>query len=232
VGLSTNFGQAGIPDFSAINAAYARGEQPKVPYVLEDMVNDAVGLLDALQIDKAHICGASMGGMIAQMLAYKHPSRVLSLAIIMSTTGNPALPPGKPDILMQFFAPLPSEREAYIAEAIRRDRLIYGTFEFGEVQALEYRTKEYDRCFYPEGPIRQLAALAIPGNIQPAISAIRAPTVVIHGNEDPFYPIDVGKAIAQAIPGADLLILEGMGHSFPRALLPRIVHAIVANSNK
>lgn len=232
VGLSTKFGHAGIPDFTEINAAYAREEQPKVPYTLEDMVNDAVGILDALEIDKAHICGASMGGMIAQVLAYKHPSRVLSLAIIMSTTGNPALPPGKPEILMQFFAPIPSARAAYIDESVRRDRLIFGTFEFDEVQAREYRTKEYDRCYYPEGSIRQLAALAIPGNIQPEISAIRAPTVVIHGSEDPFYPIEVGKVIAKAIPGAELLILDGMGHSFPRELVPRIVNAIVENSDK
>jgi pimeloyl-ACP methyl ester carboxylesterase len=232
VGLSTKFGEAGIPDFTEINTAYARGEKPKVPYTLEDMVNDAVGILDTLKIDKAHICGASMGGMIAQVFAYKHPSRVLSLAIIMSTTGNPELPPGKPEILMQFFAPIPSEREAYSDEAVRRDRLIYGTFDFDEVQAREYRTKEYDRCYYPEGVIRQLAALAVPGNIQPEISAIRAPTVVIHGSEDPFYPIEVGKVIAKAIPGAELLILKGMGHSFPREVVPRIVNALIKNSNK
>ncbi|OLS13977.1 MAG: Carboxyl esterase, a/b hydrolase [Promethearchaeota archaeon CR_4] len=105
--------------------------------------------------------------MIAHALAYMHPSRVLSLAIIMSTTGNPELPQGKLEILMQYFAPLPSERQAYVEECVRRDRLIYGTFPFDEVQAREYRTKEYDRCYYLEGPIRQLAALAIPGNIQP-----------------------------------------------------------------
>lgn len=98
VGLSTKFGDAGIPDFTEINAVYARGEKPEVPYTLEDMVDDAVGILDALNIDKAHICGASMGGMIAQVLAYKYPDRVLSLAIIMSTTGNPELPQGKPEI--------------------------------------------------------------------------------------------------------------------------------------
>lgn len=173
-----------------------------------------------------------MGGMIAQVLAYRQPSRVLSLAIIMSTTGNPELPPGKSEILMQFFAPIPSEREAYINESVRRDRLIYGTFDFDEVQAREYRTKEYDRCYYPDGVIRQLAALAVPGNIQPEISAIRAPTVVIHGSEDPFYPVEVGKVIAEAIPGAKLLILDGMGHSFPREVVPRIVNTLVENSNR
>lgn len=232
VGLSTKFGDAGIPDFTEINAAYARGEKPRVPYTLEDMVNDAVGILDALKIDKAHICGASMGGMIAQVLAYAHPSRVSSLAIVMSTTGNPELPQGKPEILIRFFAPIPSEREAYIDESVRRARLIHGAFDFDEVQARQYITKEYDRCYYPEGAIRQLVALAIPGNIQPGISAIRAPTVVIHGSEDPFYPVEVGKVIAGAIPGAELLILDGMGHSFPREVIPSIVNAIIKNSNK
>lgn len=133
---------------------------------------------------------------------------------------------------MEFFAPLPSEREAYIDESVRRDRLIYGTFDFDEVQAREYRTKEYDRCYYPEGAIRQLAALANPGNIQPYISAIRAPTIVIHGSEDPFYPVEVGKVIAKAIPGAELLILDGMGHSFPHEVIPSIINAIIKNSNK
>ncbi len=232
VGLSTKLGHAGIPNFPELTATLARGEKPKVPYTLVDMVIDAVGILDALKIEKAHICGASMGGMIAQALVLMHPARVSSLAIIMSTTGNPALPPGKPEILMQFFAPIPSDREAYIKETVRRDRLIYGTFAFDEAQARAYRTKEYDRCYYPEGPIRQLAALAIPGNIQPEISTIRAPTVVIHGSEDPFYPPEIGKVIAKAIPGAELVIIEGMGHSLPREVIPVIINAIVKNSNK
>ena len=232
IGLSTKFEDASLPDFLEINAAYSRGEIPKVPYTLEDMAGDAVGVLDALNIDKAHICGASMGGMIAQVLAYRHPSRVLSLAVIMSTTGNPELPPSKPEILMQFFAPVPSEREAYIDEMVKRDSLIYGNFTYNENQGRDYRTKEYDRCYYPDGIARQLAAMAVPGNIKPKISAIRAPTIVIHGSEDPFNHVEAGKEIASEIPGAELLILDGMGHSFPREVIPLIVNALVANSNK
>ena len=232
VGLSTKFEDAGIPNFAEIRAAYARGETPEVPYTLEDMADDAVGVLDFLNIDRAHICGASMGGMIAQILAYRHPSRVLTLTIIMSTTGNPALPQGKPEILAQFFAPAPSEREAYIEEMVRRDRLIYGTFDFDEERDREYRAKEYDRCYYPEGIARQLAAMAVPGNIQPEISAIRAPTLVIHGREDPFYSIEHAEEIASTIPGAELLILDGMGHSLPPEVMPQIVDAITTISNK
>jgi len=232
VGLSTKFEDAGLPNFVEINAAYARGETPEVPYTLKDMVDDAVGVLDALNIDKAHVCGASMGGMIAQILAYKHPSRMLSLTVIMSTTGNPDLPQAKPEIMAQFFAPVPSEREAYIEEMIKRDQLIHGTFAYDEDQSRKYRAKEYDRSYYPEGIARQLAAMAVPGNIKPKISAIQAPTLVIHGREDPFNSVEAGKEIATAISGAELLILDGMGHSFPREVIRRITNALVANSNK
>jgi len=232
IGLSTKFEDAGLPDFLEINAAYSRGEMPEVPYTLEDMAGDAVGLLDVLNIDKAHICGASMGGMIAQVLAYKHPSRVLSLTVIMSTTGNPDLPQPKPEILAQFFAPVPSEREGFIEEMVKRGRLIHGTFAYDEDQSREYWTKEYDRSYYPEGITRQLAAMAVPGNLKPKLAAIRAPTLVIHGREDPLNHVEAGKDIATAILGAELLILDGMGHSFPREVIPNIVNALVANSNK
>jgi len=232
VGLSTKFEDAGLPNFLEITAAYSRGEIPEVPYTLVDMAGDAVGVLDALNIDKAHVCGASMGGMIAQILAYRYPSRVLSLTLIMSTTGNPDLPQPKPEIMAQFFAPVPSEREAYIEETVKRDSLIYGTYTYDEKQGRDYRTKEYDRSYYPEGIARQLAAMAVPGNIKPKISAIRAPTLVIHGSEDPFNSVEAGKEIATEILGAELLILDGMGHSFPREVVPQIVNALVANSNK
>ncbi len=232
VGLSTKFESGGIPDMMEISAAYTRGEIPKIPYTLEDMADDAISVLDALNIKKAHICGASMGGMIAQIIAYRHPSRVLSLAVIMSTTGDPELPPSKPEILMQFFAPVPSEREAYIEERVKRDRLINGTFPYNENQSREYRTIEYDRSYYPDGIARQLAAMSVPGNIKPFISDIKAPTIVIHGSEDPFNLIEAGKDIATIIPGAELLIIDGMGHSFPREIIPRIIEALVVNSKK
>ncbi|MFX1295690.1 MAG: alpha/beta fold hydrolase [Promethearchaeota archaeon] len=232
VGLSTKFEDAGLPNFLEINATYANEDIPEVPYTLEDMADDAIGVLDALNIDKAHICGASMGGMIAQVIAYKFPSRVRSLTIIMSTTGNPDLPQAKPEIMAQFFAPVPSEREAYIEEMVKRDSFIHGTFIYDEDQGRDYRTKEYDRSYYPEGIARQLAAMAVPGNIKPKISAIKVPTLVIHGSEDPFNSIEAGKEIASTIPGAELLILDGMGHSFPREVIPRIISALVMNSNK
>jgi len=232
VGLSTKFVDAGIPDMMTISVSYAQGEKPNLPYTLEDMADDAVGLLDALNIRKAHICGASMGGMIAQIIAYRYPSRVQSLIVMMSTTGNPALPSAKPDIMAQFFAPVPSEREAYIEEMTRRDSLIYGDFEYDEVQGREYRIKEYDRSYYPEGIARQMAATAVPGNVKPYISSISAPTLVIHGKEDPFYSIDAAEEIASTIPSAELLLIDGMAHSFPRKILQQIIDVIVSHCRK
>ena len=232
VGLSTKLDDAGMPNFAEIGAAHAKGELPKVPYTLEDMADDAIAVLDALNIEKAHVCGASMGGMIAQVIGYKHPSRVLTLTIIMSTTGNPALPPGKPEILGAFFAPIPSEREAYIEELVKRDRFLPGKFPFDEKQSREYRTKEYDRCYYPIGGARQMAAMAVPGNTKPFIDKIKVPTIVIHGTEDPFNHFNAGKEIASSIPGAELLIIDGMGHGFPHEVVPQIVKGIVENSNK
>ena len=232
VGLSTKFENAGIPNMMEIAASYNRGERPILPYTLEDMADDAIGILDALNINKAHICGASMGGMIAQIVAYRYPSRVLSLTIIMSTTGNPSLPQAKPEMMAKFFAPVPSEREAYIEEMVKRDRLVYGNFDYNESQGRKYRTNEYDRCYYPDGIARQMAAMAVPGNIQPMISTISAPTLVIHGKEDPFNSVEAGKEIASTIIGAELLLLDGMGHSIPNDVLRQVVEAISANSNK
>lgn len=232
VGLSTKFEEAGIPNMMEIATAYNQGEKPKVPYTLEDLADDAVGLLSALNIKKAHICGASMGGMIAQIIAYRHPYRILTLTVIMSTTGNPLLPQGKPEVIAAFFAPVPSDRKSYIEEMVKRDSLIYGNFEYDVSKGREYRTKEFDRNYYPEGIARQMAAMAVPGNIQPFISAIKAPTLVIHGKEDPFNSIEAGKEIASNITGAELILVEGMGHSFPRDILEKLINAIVNHCNK
>ena len=232
VGLSTKFDSAGIPNMMEIGAAYTRGETPKVPYTLVDIADDAVGVLDALNIEKAHILGASMGGIIAQIIGYRYPSRVLSLNIIISTTGNPTLPQAKPEIMAQFFAPVPSEREAYIEEMIKRDKLIYGNYDYDEALGRKFRGMEYDRSYYPEGVARQMAAMTVPGNIQPYISEIKAPTIVIHGKEDPFNSVEAGKEIASTIPGAELMLIDGMGHSLPKELLDQIIEAIVANSKK
>ena len=132
VGLSTKFEDAGLPDLEDIYTKVARGESVEVPYTMEDMANDAIGVLDALNIDKAHICGSSMGGEIAQVIAYSHPKRVLSLTSMMSTTGNPDVPKPSEEIMQEMFAPVPTDREAIIKEGVRFAHLVYGDFPFNE----------------------------------------------------------------------------------------------------
>jgi len=233
VGLSTKIEEAGVPDLMAAVTALQKGEEVKSHYSLEDMADDAVGVLDALNIEKAHICGASMGGMIVQIIAYRHPTRVLSLTSIMSTTGNPELPQAKPEVLQLLFTPIPSERKAYIEETVKRRKIIYGSgFPYDEDIARELAAKVYDRNFYPRGMMRQLMAIMANGNRRPRLASIKVPTLVIHGGDDPLVPVEGGKDTAEAIPGAELLIIEGMGHSLPPETWEQIIEAIALNAEK
>ncbi|MHA2035805.1 MAG: alpha/beta fold hydrolase [Promethearchaeota archaeon] len=232
VGLSSKFDDAGLPNLPEIDAAVARGETPEVPYTLEDMADDAIGVLDDLNIDKAHICGASMGGMIAQVIAYRHPSRVLSLTSIMSTTGNPDLTKPTPELLQELFKPIATDREGYLNESAQRGRLTYGTFPYDEERARDLAAKAYDRCFYPVGIMRQAAAISANGNRKPKLASITVPTLIVHGKEDPLVPVDGGIDTANAILGAELLLLDSMGHSLPPEVAPQILDALVDNINK
>jgi pimeloyl-ACP methyl ester carboxylesterase len=233
VGLSTKFDEAGEPDLMKLFMAFQRGEKIEAPYTLNDMADDAVGLLDALNIEKAHIFGASMGGMIAQIIAYRHPSRVLSLTSIMSSTGNPDLPQPKPQALQVLLKPVPEGREAIIEEGVNRLRIIHGSgFPFDERKARESVEASYDRSNYRPGYIRQLVAVIATGNRKAALSSIKVPTLVIHGKDDPLMPAEGGKDTAEAIPGAELLIIEGMGHSIPPEVWPRLFNAFTKNASK
>lgn len=232
VGLSTKFEEAGEPDLMKLFIAGQRGEKIEAAYTLGDMADDAVSLLDALNIDKAHICGASMGGMIAQVVAYRHPARVLSLTSIMSSTGNPDLPRPKPEALQILIKPLPTGREAIIEEGVNRMRIIHGiSFPFDEEKTRKFVTASYDRSNYRPGFSRQIAAILASGNRKTALASITVPTLVIHGGEDPLMPSEGGKDTAEAIPGAELLIIEGMGHSLPLEVWPQVMDAITKNTS-
>jgi len=233
IGLSTKFEEAGVPDIMKEAMAAQRGETILPPYTVEDMADDAVGLLDALNIEKAHICGASMGGMIVQIIAFRHPTRVLSLTSIMSTTGNPKLPQAKPEALQVLLKPAPTEREAYIEELVKRRRILYGSgFPYHEDQAHEFAANSYDRSFYPQGMARQLFAILATENRVPKLGSIIVPTLVIHGGDDPLVPVEGGKETAEYISGSELVIIEGMGHSLPPETWPQIVDAIAKNAEK
>jgi pimeloyl-ACP methyl ester carboxylesterase len=204
------------------------------PYTLDDMADDAVGLLDALGIGKAHICGTSMGGMIAQTVAIRHPSRVLSLISIYSTTGNSDLPPPKPEVIELLLAPAPRERDAYLQHMVLLYKAMAGRgFAFDEAWARMITGKAYDRSFSPEGTARQINAVRTQTNRKKALASVSAPTLVIHGTDDPVVPVDAGRDTAEAIPGAHLLLIEGMGHDLPHGgAWPKIVEAIAAHTQK
>ena len=234
VGLSHKFEDAGKPNIMDAVNKLMRGETVTPPYTIADMADDAVGLLDALDLRKAHICGMSMGGMIAQAIAIRHPSRVLSLISIYSTTGNPILPQPKPDAMEVLIEVPPIEREAYIEYLVRTFRIIAGSgFSFDEEFHRQLAAKSYDRAFYPEGVARQLMAVLAQDNRKPALASVTAPALVIHGSDDPLVPVECGKDTADAIPGAELLIIEGMGHDLPPGgAWPQILNAIVAHTQK
>ncbi len=198
------------------------------------MADDGAGLLDALGIPRVHICGMSMGGMIAQTIALRHPSRVLSLTSIYSTTGNPELPQPKPEVLSALLAPPPDERAAYIEHMLGVLKMIAGQrFPFDEEWTRGKEAASYDRCFYPLGLGRQMLAIAAQNNRKAALASIKIPVLVIHGTDDPLIPVEAGKETAAVIPGAQLILMKGMGHDLPHGgIWPQIVEAITAHTLK
>ena len=234
-GLSTKFEAAGLPDMIELFDKTLRGEAVETPYTLNDLADDAAGLLDALDVNKAHICGASMGGMIAQTLAIRHPHRVSSLISIYSTTGNPELPQMKPEAMEVLMTPPPTEREAYIEYNVKTLRFIAGDgFPFDEDFIRDISARSFDRAFYPQGVGRQMAAVMAQQNRRVALASVKAPTLVIHGTADPLVPVEHGRDTADAIPGAQLLLIEGMGHDLPhtKGPWPQIVEAVSAHTQK
>jgi len=200
-------------------------------YTLEDMAGDAIGLLDHLGIDRAHVVGASMGGMIAQTLAARYPGRVLSLVSMMSNTG--ARWSGQPPVRMYpvLLKQPPKGREGYQAHAVEVFSKIGSPgFERDEDELRRIAGMSFDRGINPAGTLRQIAAIIASGDRTPLLRTITAPTLVIHGSKDRLIPLSGGRATARAIPGARLLVIEGMGHDLPRAVWPPLVEAIEQNA--
>ena len=233
-GLSSKFDQTGVPNIGEAIGKIMRGEKISTPYTLEDMADDAIGLLDALRIAKAHICGMSMGGMIAQTIAIRHPSRILSLISIYSATGNPELPQPKPEIMKFLMTPPPKEREANIEHMLGVFKTLAGSgFPLDIEWTRKIMAESFDRSFYPQGFARQLVAILAQKDRRPALASVKVPTLVIHGTDDPLVPVEGGKDTAKAIPGAQLMLIEGMGHDLPHGgAWPRVVEAITAHTLK
>ena len=229
-GRSTHFHHCPPPDFSALAAALGAGRRPEVPYTLHDMAADAVGLLDALAIDRAHVVGRSMGGMIAQIMASEHAGRVLSLTSIMSGTGNPALPQAAPDVMAMLTRPAPdpvADPSGFLMHWLAFARRISGSgYRFDEEAHRRLVLEETRRAHDPAGTARQIAAMAVTGDRRPRLATVTAPTLVIHGTEDPLIPPACGRDTALSIPGAELTMLDGMGHDLPPALDRTITEAV------
>lgn len=215
VGLSTKFDKVSMPEIVDKVMALFSGQEITTPYTIENMANDAIGLLDALNIDKAHICGMSMGGMIAQTFAIHNPSRILSLISIYSSSGRKEIGPTQ-EVLEAMMAPAPEEREQYIDYQLKFFKLIYGTGLPFDVEFHRNLTaRSYDRSFCPEGSGRQYLAIMVQKDRTQELKKLKVPSLIIHGDEDPLVPIAGGKATADAIPNAEFMIIKGMGHVLP-----------------
>ncbi len=227
-GLSRHFQELGIPDVGAAVTASLSGETaPAPPYTLRDMAADVVGLLDVLGIGQAHVVGASMGGMIAQTMAIEHPARVHSMTSIMSTTGNREVPPATPEAMMALLTPSPSDRAEFIDHMVKTFRIVGSPgFEFDEASFRDRVGRAFDRSYDPGGVARQLVAALADGDRKQRLRSVEAPTLVIHGKNDPLVPVEGGIDTADAVAGARLLVIEGMGHDLPRGAWPQIIDAI------
>jgi pimeloyl-ACP methyl ester carboxylesterase len=229
VGLSTKIEGGAMPNPLQLMA----GDYSSASYTLDDMADDTAGLLDALDVEAAHVVGVSMGGMIGQTLTCRHPERVLSLTSIMSSTGSRETGQPKPEVFAALVSPVPSDREGYVEATANMFTLIGSpAYPPDEDELRALIGASYERSYYPDGFLRQLAAILASGDREKAIAGIGVPTLVIHGEDDPLIVLSGGEATAAAIPGSKLVKVPGMGHDLPPALWPRFIDEIVENTER
>ncbi|MFT5033672.1 MAG: pimeloyl-ACP methyl ester carboxylesterase [Bacteroidia bacterium] len=227
IGLSYKVEGVRAPSALKMMLSSKIGMQLKVPYHLRDMAGDTVALLDALGIEAAHIVGASMGGMIAQLMAAHYPERVRTLTSIMSTSGDRKLPLPKTKVLLRLAAKSASDEASFLESAVRTWRIIGSpAYQPEEATLREKLLQSYRRSYYPAGAARQMAAIAACGSRVEALKLIRAPTLVIHGKDDPLVPVSGGIDTAKHIRNARLELIDGMGHDLPAPLIPHFIKLI------
>jgi pimeloyl-ACP methyl ester carboxylesterase len=232
IGLSHKFEDARAPGILRLMLCARFGLKPKVPYTLSDMAEDGIGLLDALGIDRAHVVGASMGGMIAQHMAFSHPERVISLTSVMSTTGNRKLPPAKREAIAALTKrPASADEETLVSHGMKVAHAIGSPAYRPDPEALRERSRALiRRSFYPAGFPRQFAAIIADGDRRERLQSVKAPTLVIHGRDDPLVPIAAGEDTAAHIAGARLKTVPGMGHDLPLELVEELADAIAEHA--
>ncbi len=228
IGLSHKFDGAAVPPLQDIIKGLMSGKPLAVPYLLPDMAADSVGVLDALGIGRAHVVGASMGGMIAQLVTGLHPDRVLSLTSIMSTSGRYGLPPGQPEAMEKLLTrPAGDDKASVVEHSVMLAQVIGSpAYPVPEEMIRAFSERTYDRSFYPQGMPRQYAAILSSGSREALLPTIKAPTLVLHGDADPLLPVEHAHDTARLIPGAKLEVIEGMGHNLPPQLNLRLTTLI------
>ncbi len=228
VGKSSWLHRAGVPNVTtAMTRAWLR-LPVTAPYLLQDMAEDVIGLMDALGIARAHMVGASMGATIAQTLAILRPERMLSMTSIMSTTNDPDLPKPSTAAVSAVFRPQPSRLEAYVEQYVDTyDVLRAHRFPEEKARDRARAARNHARGLNPAGSARHLVAILASGSRRKALRAVKVPTLVIHGDIDPLVPFEAGMDTAKSIPGAELMTIEGMGHAMPLAVWPQLIEGIV-----
>jgi pimeloyl-ACP methyl ester carboxylesterase len=233
IGLSQHFDHLGVPNLAWAVVRYALHAKLRASYSLADMAADSIGVLDALGIDRAHVCGASMGGMIAQHLAAAHPERVRSLTLVMTTAGARSLPqPGMAVRQAMLRRPAGLDVDSVVAHFERLVGVIGSPGFRPDPERLRQRLRtSIERSFHPAGTARQLMAVMADGDRTPLLPRIAAPTCVIHGEADPLVPVAAGRPLLQHLPpGAQSDFIDGMGHDLPLPLMPRLAADIADNA--
>lgn len=229
VGMSTKMTALGMPHIQAL----LMGKLSVGLYTISDMAKDTVGLLDTLHIEKAHVVGVSMGGMIGQEIALSYSDRIITLTSIMSSTGNPLLPPPSPEAMNMLFRPIPASQDTFVSYFRDVWRVLSGPyFPMDDITAGRLGAETYRRGVDPAGNARQLAAIFVSGSRKERLASLKCPTLVIHGTQDPLVAIECGMDTAESIRGAGLKIFDGMGHWLPPGLWPEIIGAIAGHVHR
>ena len=235
IGLSQNFDHLGVPNLALDSLKYAVGLNVKSPYTLPDMAADAVGILDVLGIRSAHVCGASMGGMVAQQMAVRHAERVKSLTLMMTSSGSRKLPQATLKVRGALISRPkdPADVDSVVAHFVSIYKLIGSpAYPASDAYLQQRLNMSVRRAYRPRGTARQLVAIAADGDRSRLLASIKLPAQVLHGQQDPLVPVAAAHDLAAKIPGAQLDVIEGMGHDLPTALWPRFVAGIAGAAGR